>query len=122
MNHKRGKVKSSRAGCLMCRPWKHQGAKGSARPDIMGARNFRLTQDRIVDLLPEDSMSAFEREMAALYCDNEFCDCNSYSDAYEDARWETLTGETAAALAKMNVTVTWTRNHPVRCYLTIGHQ
>lgn len=29
MHHKRGRPKSSRAGCLMCKPWKHQGASGS---------------------------------------------------------------------------------------------
>lgn len=28
MHHKRGKPKSSRAGCLMCKPEKHQRAKG----------------------------------------------------------------------------------------------
>lgn len=37
MHHKRGKPKSGRAGCLMCKPWKRQGAKadglrGRGRP------------------------------------------------------------------------------------------
>lgn len=27
MNHKRGKPKSSRAGCLLCKPHKHQSVK-----------------------------------------------------------------------------------------------
>lgn len=26
MNHKRGKPKNARAGCLMCKPWKVNGA------------------------------------------------------------------------------------------------
>lgn len=30
-HHKRGKPKSSRAGCLMCKPHKHQGAKKSLK-------------------------------------------------------------------------------------------
>lgn len=29
MNHKRGKPKKARSGCLMCKPHKHNGAKGS---------------------------------------------------------------------------------------------
>jgi hypothetical protein len=28
-HHKRGRPKSSRAGCLMCKPWKHQRGAGS---------------------------------------------------------------------------------------------
>lgn len=28
MNHKRGKRKNARAGCLMCKPWKANGCKG----------------------------------------------------------------------------------------------
>jgi hypothetical protein len=26
-NHKRGRAKNRRAGCLMCKPWKANGAK-----------------------------------------------------------------------------------------------
>ena len=29
-NHKRKKRKSARAGCIMCKPWKANGFKGSA--------------------------------------------------------------------------------------------
>ena len=29
MNHKRGRPKNARAGCLMCKPWKVNGAKNS---------------------------------------------------------------------------------------------
>lgn len=31
MHHKRGKPKNSRAGCLMCKPWKANGCAGKAR-------------------------------------------------------------------------------------------
>jgi hypothetical protein len=31
MNHKRGKPKSSRGGCLLCKPQKHQRVKGGDR-------------------------------------------------------------------------------------------
>lgn len=27
MNHKRGRAKNQRAGCLICKPWKINGAK-----------------------------------------------------------------------------------------------
>ena len=27
MNHKRGKPKNARSGCLLCKPWKMNGAK-----------------------------------------------------------------------------------------------
>jgi len=30
-HHKRGRPKSSRAGCLLCKPHKHQGRKKTAR-------------------------------------------------------------------------------------------
>ena len=29
MNHKRGRPKNRRAGCLMCKPWKMNGGKRS---------------------------------------------------------------------------------------------
>jgi hypothetical protein len=32
MNHKRGKPKNPRGGCLMCKPWKVNGF-GKLRPD-----------------------------------------------------------------------------------------
>ena len=31
VNHKRGKPKSARAGCMLCKPHKHQGAKKSEK-------------------------------------------------------------------------------------------
>jgi hypothetical protein len=85
----------------------------------MGPRNFRLTQDRIEDLLPEESRSQLDRELDALYCDNEYCPCRFSGEEYEERLWEDLTGETAQKLAKMGVTVTWTRDRDIPCYLTI---
>lgn len=45
MNHKRGRPKNARAGCLLCKPWKANGAKGSGdfARDPVSAR--RRTQD-----------------------------------------------------------------------------
>jgi len=39
VHHKRGRPKSSRAGCLMCKPNKHQGNKGRAET-VLGHRGF----------------------------------------------------------------------------------
>jgi hypothetical protein len=64
-------------------------------------------------------MSAIDKEMAALYCDNDYCDCNNYGEVHEAMLSEWLTGETTSKLAEMGVTVTWTREHPVLCHLTI---
>lgn len=38
MNHKRGKPKSGRAGCLLCKPHKRQGAKASLRKRLAEKR------------------------------------------------------------------------------------
>jgi hypothetical protein len=41
MNHKRGKPKSARAGCLMCKPYKDQKAsKAKAKREIGGKGGF----------------------------------------------------------------------------------
>lgn len=41
MNHKRGRPKQRRAGCLMCKPYKHPGfSKGKARREIAGTGGF----------------------------------------------------------------------------------
>ena len=32
MNHKRGRPKNRRAGCLLCKPHKANGAKGKVKP------------------------------------------------------------------------------------------
>jgi len=43
MNHKRGKPKSARAGCLMCKPHKANGARGLKRSTVIktGFSNIR---------------------------------------------------------------------------------
>jgi hypothetical protein len=41
MNHKRGKPKSARAGCLMCKPHKHQR---TAKAKRLLARDLRKPQ------------------------------------------------------------------------------
>lgn len=90
-------------------------------PDIMGARNFRLTQDPIEQLAVEESNSQIAYELNALFCDDPFCDCReglNYesaaffdrsfdADAYEEALLEAVTGETTEKLAAQNITVTW---------------
>ncbi len=35
MNHKRKRPKNSRAGCLLCKPWKANGCSGKARGDAL---------------------------------------------------------------------------------------
>jgi len=114
MNHKRGKPKGSRAGCTMCKPWKHQSMKGGLSPEAQGARNFRLTQDRLRDLLPDASgnlldqtRSQIARELEAMSCDNPFCDCHFDSEEHEEQLLEAVTGDTAKKLAQLNVTITW---------------
>ena len=37
MNHKRGRSKNQRAGCLMCKPHKANGARGLKRKKIQKA-------------------------------------------------------------------------------------
>lgn len=45
-HHKRGKPKSSRAGCLLCKPHKHQRNRKTPSANIV-----RRLQDRIEDLV-----------------------------------------------------------------------
>ena len=79
--------------------------KGGGSPEALGARNFRLTQDKLPGLLGEESSAQIAREV----CVDEFCVCNRHFDAeaYEEALLEAVTGETAKKLAALNVTVTW---------------
>jgi len=44
-NHKRGRPKSSRAGCLLCKPWKANGAKQVTPPTA-----FRVLQGTESDI------------------------------------------------------------------------
>lgn len=51
MNHKRGKPKSSRAGCLLCKPHKRQGAKcilaetGNGRRVLAASHDMRAYRE-----------------------------------------------------------------------------
>jgi hypothetical protein len=48
MNHKRGRSKAQRAGCLLCKPWKLGGAK-DARPASMRERETEREERDYVD-------------------------------------------------------------------------
>lgn len=51
-HHKRGKRKSARAGCLMCKPWKGNGTKGSANGRTVKERRMRERErDQHAELL-----------------------------------------------------------------------
>jgi len=43
-HHKRGKRKSARAGCPMCKFWKQNGAKGSRCQQTMQERRARVSE------------------------------------------------------------------------------
>lgn len=43
MNYKRKRPKSARAGCLMCKPWKHQRKSGSVKAERIAVQ--RAKQD-----------------------------------------------------------------------------
>lgn len=45
MHHKRGRPKNARAGCLMCKPWKMNGAKDAMKKVD---RDWRPTEDKPV--------------------------------------------------------------------------
>lgn len=59
MNHKRGRAKNARAGCLLCHPHKANGCK--TRP----VSELRKTVDLIADLADD----AFDLESEAPYCE-----------------------------------------------------
>jgi len=45
MNHKRGRPKSSRAGCLLCKPHKHQRAKDTLAVQTRQERRARISAE-----------------------------------------------------------------------------
>jgi hypothetical protein len=48
-NHKRGRAKNSRAGCLLCKPWKMNGySKRRIEAEQFGSHRRRLFADRDV--------------------------------------------------------------------------
>lgn len=56
MNHKRKRPKNRRAGCLLCKPHKANGAKGSAKNQTLQERRARERQSQ------EESETKFGRE------------------------------------------------------------
>jgi len=63
MNHKRGRPKNARAGCLFCKPHKANGAKGRD-PSSAVRRTQRGRDERVV---LEESMADIRREVDALF-------------------------------------------------------
>ena len=63
MNHKRKKPKSSRAGCLLCKHHKHQGAKKSLCNQTVQEKRSRFNEKEQIraldsvtrDVCPTDS-------------------------------------------------------------------
>lgn len=47
MNYKRGKPKSSRSGCLMCKPWKRQGSCLHQRDRFSDFRRGQVAKEKI---------------------------------------------------------------------------
>ncbi len=43
-NHKRGRPKNARSGCLLCKYWKGNGAKGSLKNQTWQERRARLSE------------------------------------------------------------------------------
>jgi len=55
MNHKRGKPKNSRSGCLGCKPHKANGAKGSfVNQTIQEQKAIRDEEAQVVEFESED--------------------------------------------------------------------
>ena len=44
MNHKRGRAKNQRAGCLLCKPWKANGSKGQRSMETAAMQRERVTE------------------------------------------------------------------------------
>lgn len=52
-HHKRRRPKSTRAGCLMCKPWKKNGAKGGLKAQTWQERKSRLSEkEQLQELEP----------------------------------------------------------------------
>ena len=60
MNHKRGRKKDSRAGCLMCKPWKSNANKGSADHQSNQEKQAVVDEKEQVDELQTQSHTPTE--------------------------------------------------------------
>lgn len=47
MNHKRRRPKSTRAGCLLCKPWKRQGAPLKDRTKVGILRKLQSADEQV---------------------------------------------------------------------------
>lgn len=52
MHHKRRRPKSSRAGCLFCKPYKRQGSKRAARSKFSQRRKALVAKEKILEFQP----------------------------------------------------------------------
>jgi hypothetical protein len=71
-NHKRGKPKNARAGCLMCKPHKANGAKDAEPLQELKA------EAKLDEGLEEVVESEFQKEIRK-YCSLDFCGCGECS-------------------------------------------
>ena len=67
-NHKRGRPKNARAGCLSCKPHKANGAKDAETPqELKNAPKLDEGLEEVVE-------SEFRKEIQR-FCDDDFCGC-----------------------------------------------
>ena len=52
-HHKRKKPKSSRAGCLLCKPHKRQGARHDHREKFSALRNRKAAAEQIAEAVAQ---------------------------------------------------------------------
>ena len=82
MNHKRGRPKNARAGCLMCKPWKMNGARGTgatvrghrtSRRPVGDARRTQVGRDERTTV--DENLADIRREVDAMPegCTNPCC-------------------------------------------------
>ena len=64
MHHKRGKKKSARAGCSMCKPWKDNENKGSY---VSQTNQEKLSRDDYEDQLTD---LGYDETYDSFYCSN----------------------------------------------------
>lgn len=78
MNFKRHRPKNARAGCLMCKPWKADGARGTGA-SVHGFRTSRrpVSDARRLQVGREERLGReFDDEWAAEWVFEEDCGCD----------------------------------------------